>query len=114
VLGRGPENAAPRAAEAAKPSRRDERRLAAEARERNRELRRAVAEAEAEVARLAERRTQIDRALFDPGSATGPEKNLTVTDLMKTRNEVERALARAEARWMSASEALEAAENDAA
>jgi len=114
VLGRGQGNGEGEAATAARPRRKNERRLAAEARERHRDLRRAVAEAEAEVARLIERRSAIDRALFDPASAKAPEKDLTVTALMKTRNEVERALAAAEKRWMSASEALEAAESDAA
>ena len=114
VLGRGQDNGEGDDAPASRPRRKDERRLAAEARERNRDLRRAVAEAEAEVARLIDRRTAIDRALFDPASAKAPEKDLTVTALMKTRNEIERALAAAEKRWMSASEALEAAETDAA
>ena len=114
VLGRGQGNGDADAAPGARPRRKDERRQAAEARERHRDLRRAVAEAEAEVARLIDRRSAIDRALFDPASAKPPEKDLTVTALMKTRNEIERALAAAEKRWMSASEALEAAETDAA
>ncbi|MGH7005467.1 MAG: ABC transporter ATP-binding protein, partial [Alphaproteobacteria bacterium] len=94
--------------------RKDERRIAAEARERTQSLRAAVKKAEAEVARLSARRTEIDRVMFDPGSYEGPEKNLTMTELMKTRTEIERKLAAAEARWIEASEALEAAGLDAA
>src|SRR3546814_7323632 len=53
----------------AKINRKDERRLAAEARERSQSLRKNVQEAERETARLARRRSEIDRAMFDPSSA---------------------------------------------
>jgi len=106
--GEGASKPAPRA------SRKDERRQAAAARERTQSLRAAIRTAEADVARLSARRTEIDRIMFDPASYEGPEKNLTMTELMKTRTDVERKLAVAEARWVEASEALEAAESDAA
>jgi ATP-binding cassette subfamily F protein 3 len=106
--GEGASKPAPRA------SRKDERRQAAAARERTQALRAAIRVAEAEVARLSARRTEIDRIMFDPASYEGPEKNLTMTELMKARTDVERKLAVAEARWVAASEALEAAEPDAA
>ncbi|MCW5770075.1 MAG: ABC-F family ATP-binding cassette domain-containing protein [Rhodospirillaceae bacterium] len=98
---------------AAKVSRKEERRQAASARERNQSLRNAVNKAEAEVQRLSAKRTEIDRALFEPAQYKGPGKDATVTDLLKTRADVERALAAAEERWLEASEALEKAETGA-
>ena len=89
--------------------RKAERRRAAEARERARALRRAVESAEREVERLAGRRRDIDRALFDPGANAAFDPPLTATELMKRRARVEDALGRAEARWLAASEALDAA-----
>lgn len=114
ILGRGGGQGDGGAKSAPRASRKDERRLAAAAREKNQALRAAVRAAEAEVAKLSARRTEIDRIMFDPASYNGPEKNLTMTELMKARTDVERKLAAAEARWLEASETLEAAEPDAA
>jgi ATP-binding cassette subfamily F protein 3 len=117
VLGRGStadNDNKPGSAPVQKLSRKDERRLAAEAREKTASLRKAVKQAEAEVERLSQRRSAIDRALFDPASYDGPEKNATVGDLMKTRTDIERQLAAAEKRWLSATEALDEAEAGAA
>ncbi|MFZ0692889.1 MAG: ABC-F family ATP-binding cassette domain-containing protein [Alphaproteobacteria bacterium] len=91
-------------------SRKDERRLAARARERSQALRDAVKQAEAEVIKLSSRRTEIDRALFDPKNAEAAFKNSPATQLMKTRAEIERKLAAAEERWLHANDALERAE----
>jgi ATP-binding cassette subfamily F protein 3 len=93
-------------------SRKDERRLAAQARERSQALREAVKRTEAEVARLTARRSAIDRALFDPTTAEAAFKDKPVTELLKLRADVERELAAAEARWLEASEALEMAASD--
>ena len=107
VLGRDP------AREAAKPTvaggRKDDRRQAAAARERNQGLRKAVKQAEDEIARLTERRGAIDDAL-----SKGRVAPAAMTDLMKERAQVERRLEDAEARWMEAAEALEAAQTAAA
>ena len=66
-------------------------------------------------ARLARARgPDIDRALFDPKSYEGVNKDVPVSQLMKTRTEIERKLAAAEARWIAASEALEQAGAEAA
>src|SRR5262249_32497404 len=81
-------------------SRKDERRLAAQARERSQVLRDAVKRTEAEVTRLTTRRSAIDRALFDPTTADAAFKDKAVTDLLKLRADVERELAAAEARWL--------------
>ncbi|HWW64623.1 MAG TPA: ABC-F family ATP-binding cassette domain-containing protein [Sphingomonadaceae bacterium] len=106
VLGRG-EAKAP--AEAAKTSRRDDRRAAAEARERSQALRRKVKEAEAAMARWAARRSALDRAMFDPASADPEDRDQTMTTLMKRRADAEAKLEAAEAAWLEASEAVEAA-----
>ena len=92
-----------------KLNRREERRLAAKEREQTKVLRKAVSNAERKLERLAALRSDIDRALFDPKSYDGPSKNLTMTDLMKQRAEIEKAFNNAEARWLEANEALESA-----
>jgi ATP-binding cassette subfamily F protein 3 len=91
----------------AKVSRKDARRAAAEAREQSQGLRKAAKAAEAELARLTEQRSVIDRAMFDPSSAAPDLAKLTMTDLMKRRAEVEAKIEAAEAVWLEASEKLE-------
>jgi ATP-binding cassette, subfamily F, member 3 len=83
-------------------NRKDERRLAAELRESSKTLRKQVAEAEAEMKRLWEKRGEVDELLARP-DANGS----SVAELMKARAEIERRLARAEQTWLEASEALE-------
>ncbi|WP_315760038.1 ABC-F family ATP-binding cassette domain-containing protein [Sphingomonas sp. Y38-1Y] len=73
-------------------------------RERDKALRKAVKTTEAELARLSEKRGEVDRALADPakgGAAAG--------DLMKKRAAIEAEIEVAELAWMEASAALEAA-----
>ncbi|MGH6736120.1 MAG: ABC-F family ATP-binding cassette domain-containing protein [Methyloceanibacter sp.] len=84
-------------------SRKDERRLAADARERTKTLRKAAVQAEAEMKRLWKKRDEIDALLAEPADG------LAASDLMKKRGEVERHLAAAEARWLEASEAADQA-----
>jgi ATP-binding cassette subfamily F protein 3 len=91
----------------AKVSRKDARRAAAEAREQSQGLRKAAKAAEAELARLTEQRSVIDRAMFDPSSAAPDLAELTMTALMKHRAEVEAKIEAAEAAWLEASEKLE-------
>jgi len=91
----------------AKVSRKDARRAAAEAREQSQGLRKAAKAAEAELARLTEQRSAIDRAMFDPSSAAAEFAKLTMTELMKRRAEVEAKIEAAETVWMEASEKLE-------
>ncbi|MGF7149700.1 ATP-binding cassette subfamily F protein 3 [Sphingomonas zeicaulis] len=106
ILGKGPTTGA-----GGKPkvSGKEARKAAAEARERSKALREAVKAAEAEVKKLSDRRTQIDRTMFDRSTATPADAKLTTSQLMLERGRVERALEDAEARWLAASEALEAA-----
>jgi len=72
-------------------------------------MRRTAREAEADITRLTARLAQLDTALSDPAKATGADRLAGVPALLKTRATVEKALAEAEAKWMAASEALEAA-----
>src|SRR3546814_13967284 len=69
VLSQGKAERAGAGDKPAKINRKDERRLAAEARERSQSPRKNVQEAERETARLARRRSEIDRALSDPARA---------------------------------------------
>jgi ATP-binding cassette subfamily F protein 3 len=85
-------------------SRKDERRLAAGLRESGKMLRKQVAEAEAEMKRLWQKRGEIDDMLARPGS-----NGASVAELMKARAEIERRLERAEQSWIEASEAVERA-----
>jgi ATP-binding cassette subfamily F protein 3 len=87
---------------AKRASRKDERRLAAEARENSKALRKQVAQAEAEMKLLWQQRSEIDEKLSRP-----PANGASVAELMKTRAEVERRLAVVEQSWIEASEAVE-------
>jgi ATP-binding cassette, subfamily F, member 3 len=86
-------------------SRKDERRLSAEARERHQALCKTLFQAEAELDRLWKRRAEIDEMLSAPKSNGGP----SVSELMKMRAEIERNVATVERRWLEASEAAERA-----
>ncbi|WP_106639817.1 ABC-F family ATP-binding cassette domain-containing protein [Allosphingosinicella vermicomposti] len=90
-----------------KANRKDERRLAAAAREKGQALRSRAKKAEAETIRLSALRSDIDRAMFDPSSANRTLAGLTMSELMKRRADVERQLEAVEAEWLEASEALE-------
>jgi ATP-binding cassette, subfamily F, member 3 len=91
-----------------KADKKDARRAAAEAREKGNALRKAAQLAEAELAKLNEQRSAVDRAMFDPSSADATLAKLTMTELMKKRAELSDRIDTAEAAWMEASEALEA------
>ena len=104
VLGAGERRAETGAKSSPPVDRKEARRLAAEAGERSKVLRKAVTEAEAELKRLWRRRVEIDAALSSPQANGG-----SVGELMKRRAEVERKVAAAEQRWMEASEAAEQA-----
>jgi ATP-binding cassette subfamily F protein 3 len=108
ILGRNGEGAG--AKEPAGRSRKDDRRAAAEARERSRALRQAASSAEKDIARLEARKTELERAMFDPSNATAADAVLPMSGLMKLHGETLKALATAEARWLDASEAIEQAE----
>ncbi len=79
VLGRGGAGSA----KLAKSDREADRRNAAEARQKEKELRNRAKKAETELARLTEARSAIDRAMFDPSSTDAALAGLTMTELMK-------------------------------
>jgi ATP-binding cassette subfamily F protein 3 len=91
----------------AKGSRKEDRRLAAAAREQGKALRSRARSAEADIARLGAFRSAIDRAMFDPAAADESLAALAMSDLLKRRAEVQAQLEAAEAQWLEASEALE-------
>ena len=108
ILGRTGEGAA--AKEAPKRNRKDERRAMAQAREQSQSLRKSAKAAEADIARLEARKSEIERAMFDPGSATPADAERPMSALMRLLAEISADLAGAEARWLEASEAVEKAE----
>lgn len=87
--------------------RKEARRAAAEARERTQGWRKTVQAAEAEIAKLEARKTELDRAMFDPGSAAKQDADRSMTELMKLRADAVAGIEAAEARWIEASEAIE-------
>jgi len=105
ILGRAP------ASEAAKGkgNKKEDRKAAAQAREATAALRKSTKAAEAEIARLTARRADIDLALFDPAAASAADSKRPASELMQERGTVDRALEAAEAKWLAANEALEAA-----
>ncbi|MFC7500219.1 ABC-F family ATP-binding cassette domain-containing protein [Enterovirga sp. GCM10030262] len=108
ILGRTGDGAA--AKEAPKRNRKDERRAMAQAREQSQSLRKSAKAAEADIARLEARKSEIERAMFDPGSATPADAERPMSALMRLLAEISADLAGAEARWLEASEAVEKAE----
>ena len=88
-------------------NKKDQRKAAAEAREKQQGLRNRAKQAEAELDRQTARRSAIDQAMFAPASAEPALGKLSMSELMKLRAEAEKAIAAAEAAWLEASEALE-------
>jgi len=88
-------------------NRKEERRAAAERRKQQGELRKIVSAAEKQMKILGENISAIDRAMFDPASADPKHADLSMTDLMKQRAELQDKLDTAEANWMEASDKLE-------
>ncbi len=89
-------------------NKKDQRKAAAEAREKGQDLRKRARRAEAALEELTTQRGAIDRAMFDPASAEPALAKLTMTELMKRRAEIESQIEVAEVAWLEASEALEA------
>jgi ATP-binding cassette, subfamily F, member 3 len=88
-------------------NKKEDRKAAAAAREAQQALRKAVRDAEADMAKLTAVKNDIDRAMFDPSQATAEYAKLTMGDLMQRRAKIAEALEVAEAKWMEASEAVE-------
>jgi ATP-binding cassette subfamily F protein 3 len=114
LLGRGEKKSdmSPEERKEKRNNKKDERRAAAQERERTKHLRTAAKEAEKGMGLLTEKRTEIDRAMFDPDSATGAFKGQSMSELMKMRGDIEKQLEKAEIIWLEASEALEGVSAD--
>ena len=93
-----------------KADRKEDRKAAAAAREAAAKVKKAVSDAEADLAKYEVVLTAIDRAMFDPQSAANEYKGLTMSELSQRRGKIVAAREAAEARWVEASEALEAFE----
>jgi ATP-binding cassette subfamily F protein 3 len=86
-----------------------DRKAAARAREEARALKIALAEAEAASARLMAQCSAIDRAMFDPASASPELTSLPMSELSRRRAKIAAEIEAAEARWLEAGEQLEKA-----
>ena len=74
----------------------------------DRDLRRAVQDAEATMTRLTEQRDAVDRAMNDPAKAERSLARMSMSDLMKRRAELDGEVETAELAWLEASNAVEA------
>ncbi|MEM7193122.1 MAG: ATP-binding cassette domain-containing protein, partial [Pseudomonadota bacterium] len=97
-----PDNAQASSGPMTKTERKEKRKAAAEARERTKPLRKAIAEAEADMKALSAQRDALDAKLISAAPTDA-------SDLMKQRGEATRKIEEAEARWLEASETLETA-----
>jgi ATP-binding cassette, subfamily F, member 3 len=84
-------------------------RATADRRDADTALRREARDAEAEIAKLTADRNAVDEAMAEPAKASPALAKLNMTELIKRRADLQDRLDAAEARWMAASEALEAA-----
>jgi ATP-binding cassette subfamily F protein 3 len=85
----------------------EDKRAAAEAREKTQGLRKRVKTFEIELAKLTAERSELDLAMFDPSKGSAALAKLSMTELMKRRADVNDKLESVEAQWLEASEALE-------
>ena len=104
ILGKGPAKE-----KVSKADRKEDKKAAAAAREAQAKLKKAVSDAEADLAKLEVVLSAIDRAMFDPASAANEYKSLTMGELSQRRGKIITAKEEAEARWVKASEVLEKA-----
>jgi len=111
ILGRNQ----PRGGGEAKPKgSKADRKAGARAREDLRVLKKRVSEVEALMAKVQAQLTAIDHAMFDPASAAPDLARLTMSELSRRRGLVAAELETAEAEWLEAGSALDAAQGAAA
>ena len=94
---------------ASKADRAASKKASAEQRERFNAMKKTLRGIEDEMAKLTRERDALDKAMNDPASAEPRHVKLSMGELNKRRAEVVDKLAEAEARWMEAGEAMEAA-----
>src|SRR5690606_13434263 len=109
VLGRNQPRSQP-GADAKPRSGKKDRKAAARSREEARQVRKEVSAAEAAIARLQAHVSDIDRAMFDPASASPALAALTMGELSRRRAALTDELAKAEESWSEASERLDRVE----
>ncbi|KQN40494.1 glycosyl transferase family 1 [Sphingomonas sp. Leaf407] len=90
---------------AKKANKKDDRKAAAEAREKAQVLRKGAQAIERDLAKLTEQRDALDAAMA--GQASPALARLTMAQLMKRRASLDTEIEAAEAKWMEANEALE-------
>ena len=105
ILGKGPQKD-----RVSKADKKEDRKAAAAAREAAAKIKKDVSDAEADLAKYEVVLSAIDRAMFDPQGAASEYKGLTMSELSQRRGKIVAAQEAAEARWVTASEALEAFE----
>ncbi|MDB5712001.1 MAG: glycosyl transferase family 1 [Sphingomonas bacterium] len=93
----------------AKGNKKEDRKAAAEAREKDQAAKRKAQQAEAELVKLTAKRSAVDKAMFDPAGAELWLTKMSMSELMKRRSELDAQFEAAEAAWLEASEALEVA-----
>ncbi|MCT8002595.1 ABC-F family ATP-binding cassette domain-containing protein [Sphingomonas sanguinis] len=94
---------------ASKADRAASKKASAEQRERFNAMKKTLRTIEDEMAKLTREREALDKAMNDPAAAEPRHARLSMGELNKRRAEVVDKLADAEARWMEAGEAMEAA-----
>lgn len=94
-------------------NRKEERRQAAERRKQLTTVRQTIKAAEKDMEMYSITISEIDKAMFDPSAAEEQLAGYTMTELMKLRAEMQEKLEIAEARWMEASDILEAESQNA-
>jgi ATP-binding cassette subfamily F protein 3 len=104
ILGKG----APAKEKMSKADKKEDRKAAAAAREAAAKIKKDVSDAEADLAKYEVVLSAIDRAMFDPQGASNEYAGLTMSELSQRRGKIVAAQEAAEARWIAASEALEA------
>jgi ATP-binding cassette, subfamily F, member 3 len=90
-----------------KRDKKEDRKAAAAARDAQAVARKAIKDAEADLARFEIILRAIDQAMFDPMSASNEYKGLTMSELSQRRGKIVTAQEAAEAIWVKASEAVE-------
>ena len=91
-----------------------DRKAAAAARDELRALKKKLSETETKLAKLQAELSALDRALFDPASASADLAKLSMGELSRRRGLVALDVEAAEAAWLQASEAVEATQDVAA
>ena len=103
ILGRNQ----PKGGDKSAPVVKKDRKAAAQERERAAAVRKTIAETEAALAKLQAQASALDRAMFEPASASRELAALSMGELARRRAALGSEIERAEEAWLKASESLE-------